>query len=417
MTWAHGTAIASCILHASSPQNTHRMIDKYVPRLSDLHGFARLGVDATSGITDLVEAMHAAIARPDLGIRSAAPDRTTGITSLVYRSIRGITGLTGSTIDAVLAPRYAKNPNTHERSPQREAIVAALNGVLGDHLAATRNPLALPMRLHHAGKPLTLQRSAIKEDITHPTPKLLILVHGLCMNDLQWTRDGHDHGAMLDDALGYTPLYLNYNSGLSIDGNGQRFAKLLERLLQQWPTPVDEIALIGHSMGGLVARSACHHAETLDHAWRKSLRNLVCMGSPHHGAPLERGGNWIDLVLGATPFAAPLARIGKIRSAGITDLRHGYARVAALPKGVRSYAMAATTGQRRGDLRDRWIGDGLVPVASALGHHLDPDRTVAFAKSRQWIGYDMNHLDLLSHPDVADRLLRWLRQAPVRSSG
>jgi pimeloyl-ACP methyl ester carboxylesterase len=399
--------------HVAAAQNTHRMIDKYVPRLSDLHGFARLGVDATSGVTDLVEAMHAAIARPDLGIRSAAPNRTTGIARLVYRSVRGVTGLAGNVIDTVLAREDAVYERT---STQREAIVAALNGVLGDHLAATRNPLALPMRLHHAGKPLTLQRSALSEDIPHRTGKLLILVHGLCMNDLQWTRDGHDHGAMLDDALDYTSLYLNYNTGLSVAGNGQRFARLLERLLQQWPEPVDEITLIGHSMGGLVARSACHHAEALDHVWRRSLRNLVCMGSPHHGAPLERGGNWIDLVLGATPFAAPLARIGKIRSAGITDLRHGYDRTVPLPKGVRSYTIAATTGQRRGDLRDRWIGDGLVPVASALGHHPDPDRAVVFAKSRQWIGYDMNHLDLLNHPDVADRLLSWLSRPHTRHS-
>ncbi len=386
------------------------MIDKYTPRLSDLHGFARLGVDATAGVTDLVEAIHAAILRSDLTLRSTSPERTTGITRLVYRSIRGVTGLTGGMIDTVLAQRSI----THQRSStQREAIVAALNGVLGDHLAATANPLAIPMRVHHAGKPLTLRTDALADAIPDAGSKLVVLVHGLCMNDLQWTRDGHDHGRMLAETLGYTPLYLNYNTGLSIANNGRHFAEQLETLFEQWPAAVDEIALIGHSMGGLLARSACQHAETLGHTWPSALRHLVCMGSPHHGAPLERGGNWIDLVLGATPFAAPLARIGKIRSAGITDLRHGHDRAAVpLPKGVRSYAIAATTGQRRGDLRDRWIGDGLVPVASALGHHPDPDRAVGFVKSRQWVGYDMNHLDLLSHPDVADRLLRWLKPRP-----
>jgi pimeloyl-ACP methyl ester carboxylesterase len=363
-------------------------------------------------VTDVVEAMHAAIARPDLGIRSAAPDRTTGIARLVYRSVRGITGLTGNAIDTLLAREDVAYERT---STQREAIIAALNGVLGDHLAATGNPLAIPMRLHHAGKPLTLHKEALAEAIPEAGPKLLVLVHGLCMNDLQWTRDGHDHGAMLAEALGDTPLYLHYNTGQSISDNGRCFAALLETLRTQWPTPVDSITIIGHSMGGLLARSACHHAAALDHAWIESLRDLVCMGSPHHGAPLERGGNWIDLVLGATPFAAPLARIGKLRSTGITDLRHGQAlstrrshRALALPQGVRCYAMAATTGRRRGDLKDRWIGDGLVPVASALGHHPDPDRAIGFAKTRQWIGYGMNHLDLLSHPDAADRLLRWL---------
>lgn len=404
------------------------MIDRNLLRLSDLRGLARLGVTATSGITDLVEAMHAAIARPDLGVRGTAPERTAGITGLVYRSIRGVTGLTGNTLDILLTQRSAASDGGR-RSPPREAVIAALNGVLGDHLAATGNPLALPMRLHHAGEPLTLRTESLVDAASDRGSKLLVLVHGLCMNDLQWTRDGHDHGAMLADALGYTPLYLHYNSGLSITGNGRRFAELLETLQQQWPVPIDEIAIIGHSMGGLIARSACRQAERLDHAWRKTLRHLVCMGSPHQGAPLERGGNWIDLVLAATPFAAPLARVGKIRSAGITDLRHGHPLDAPtrggghqgtvpLPKGVRCYAIAATAGQRRGDLQDRWIGDGLVPVASALGHHPDPERALSFPKSRQWIAYETNHLELLSDPAVADRLLRWLKQKPrqTRSS-
>ncbi len=392
-------------------RNTNRMIDPRTLRLSDLHGVARLGVDATTGMTDLVEAMHAAIARPDLGLRGAAPARTNGITGLVYRSIRGVTGLTGAGLDAVLARRGVEHERT---SAEREAVIAALNGVLGDHLAATANPLAIPMRLHHAGRPLALRSEALSRAIPDAGPRLLVLVHGLCMNDLQWEYEGHDHGAMLADALGYTPLYLHYNTGLPIAENGRDFADLLETLRTQWPTPIDEIAIIGHSMGGLLARSACQYAADADHSWLASLRDLVCMGSPHHGAPLERGGRWIDLVLGATPFASPLARVGKLRSAGITDLRHGATRpprsrrrVAPLPRGVRCYAIAATTGLRRGDLKDRWIGDGLVPVESALGHHPDPERSIGFAKRRQWIGYGMHHLDLLGHPDVADRLLRW----------
>jgi pimeloyl-ACP methyl ester carboxylesterase len=407
---------------ASTVWNPNRMIDLRTLRLSDLHGAARLGVDATAGITDLVEAMHAAIARPDLGLRGASSARTTGIAGLVYRSIRGVTGLTGAGLNAVLGRRIDEHQRT---STEREAVIAALNGVLGDHLAASGNPLAIPMRLHHAGKPLTLRRDALSSAIPDAGSRLLVLVHGLCMNDLQWTRDGHDHGAMLAEAYGGTPLYLHYNTGRSIAENGRSFAELLESLQAQWPAQIEEITLIGHSMGGLLARSACHYAAASGHAWMASLRDLVCMGSPHHGAPLERGGRWIDLVLGATPFAAPLARIGMLRSAGITDLRHGDAlsqrgrhRPVPLPVGLRCYAIAATTGLRRGDLKDRWIGDGLVPVASALGHHPDPDRAIGFAKSRQWIGYEMNHLDLLSHPDVADRLLRWLapRQTRKRSS-
>ena len=399
-------------------RNQNRMIDPRALRLSDLRGAVRVRINAPGGIAARGEGRHAAISRPDLGIRSAASERTSGITGLVYRSIRGVTGLTSAGLNAVLARQHVGYERT---SVEREAVIAALNGGLGDHLATTGNPLAIPMRLHHAGMPLTLQMDALSQSIPDAGPRLLVLVHGLCMNDLQWTRDGHDHGRMLAETLGYTPLYLHYNTGLSIAANGQRFAEHLQQLAETWPTPVEEIVLIGHSMGGLLARSACHHAAMHGHAWPATLRHLVCMGSPHHGAPLERGGDWIDLVIGATPFAAPLARIGKIRSAGITDLRHGHAlsardrrRAVMLPKGVRCYAMAATTGRRRGDLKDRLIGDGLVPVASALGHHPDSQREVGFAKTRQWIGYGMNHLDLLSHRDVADQLLRWLKPRAPR---
>jgi hypothetical protein len=157
------------------------------------------------------------------------------------------------------------------------------------------------------------------------------------------------------------------------------------------------------------------------------VTDLVCLGTPHHGAPLERAGNWVDLVLGATPYAAPFARLGKVRSAGITDLRHGnlvdedwvgrdrFARGndrrqhLPLPDGVRCFAAAATTGQESGDLKDRLLGDGLVPLDSALGRHKNPAHTLAFPEHRQWIGYGMNHLGLLNRPEVFAQLQQWLR--------
>ena len=223
----------------------------------------------------------------------------------------------------------------------------------------------------------------------------------------------HDHGAVLARDLGYTPLYLHYNSGLHTSTNGRALSGLLEALLEQWPHRVEELVIIAHSMGGLVARSACHYAAAAGHDWLRRLRKLAFLGTPHHGAPLERGGNWVDVILGAAPYAAPFARLGKIRSAGITDLRYGnvldehwkgrdrFARArdtrqsVPLPDGVQSYAMAATTGKKPGDIRDRLLGDGLVPVSSALGLHEDPHRSLRFPKSRQWIGYGMNHMDLL----------------------
>ena len=190
-----------------------------------------------------------------------------------------------------------------------------------------------------------------------------MLAHGLCLNDLQWNRRGHDHGAALARDLGYTPVYLHYNTGLHISTNGRQLAEALEALVAQWPVPLEEFALVAHSMGGLVARSACHYGALAAHAWPRRLGTLVFLGTPHHGAPMERGGNWIDTLLEISPYTAPFARLGKIRSAGITDLRYGNLadedwhgrdrfargdrrRFVPLPDGVRCFAIGATAAAK-----------------------------------------------------------------------
>jgi pimeloyl-ACP methyl ester carboxylesterase len=292
--------------------------------------------------------------------------------------------------------------------PRREAVQAALNGVLGDYLVASSNSLAIPMQLRQHGRPLELKEQT--------GGKLLVLVHGLCMNDLQWQREGHDHGAALAEALGYTPIYLHYNTGLPIAANGQAFAGALEALLAQWPVPVKELAIVGHSMGGLVARSACHAAQMAGHAWLRRLKKLVCLGTPHHGAPLERAGNWVDILLGVSPYTAPLARLGMVRSAGIKDLRHGRFlppgdpdAAMQLPRGVKVFVAAATKQQAPDAARKRLPGDGLVPVDSALGVHKSAALTLPIPKTRQQVFYGLNHFDLLSSAEVASQLVRWLR--------
>ena len=141
------------------------------------------------------------------------------------------------------------------------------------------------------------------------------------MNDLQWTRRGRDRGAALAGELGWTPVHLHYNSGLHISSNGRAFAGLMETLLQQWPVPVREVAIIGHSSGGLVCRSAYQYGMVAGHRWPRRVRKLVFLGTPHHGSALERIGNLVTVGLGLSPYSAPLTRIAGIRSAGITDLR------------------------------------------------------------------------------------------------
>jgi pimeloyl-ACP methyl ester carboxylesterase len=303
-------------------------------------------------------------------------------------------------------------------------LLAALNGVVGDHLAASDNPLTIHMPLRLAGKPLEPEPLWIT--LSQPHRKILLLAHGLCLNDQHWQRNGHDHGALLAAELGYAPVYLRYNTGLHISTNGRAFADQIESLLKHWPAPVEELVIVGHSMGGLVSRSACHYGALAGHAWPRQLRKMFFLGTPHHGAPLERGSNTVQTILGVSPYTAAFARLGKVRSAGITDLRYGSLldedwhasdrfahmpdgrRPVLLPNGVQCYAIGATTGSTAGDLRDQILGDGLVPLHSALGHHNDPSLRVPFSEAHQWVGYRMNHLDLLDRREVYEQLRRWL---------
>ena len=371
------------------------MVRKQSAHTADLRGVNRLTIAGIVGVVDLVEAMHQQIASVPGLIAKPRRDRTSGITRLVYRSIHGVIGLVGYGLDTLLAQF---EPLLGERShwPGRQTLLAALNGVLGDYLAASNNPLAITMHLRRGGVALPLDREPLAMAIPEAGGKLLVMLHGLCMNDLQWKRKGHDHGAALARDLGYTPVYLHYNSGLHVSTNGQAFAEQLDSLVKSWPTPVTELVLIGHSMGGLVARSACHYGVRAKQHWLRRLDKVVFLGTPHHGAPLERGGNWVDILLSSTAYSAPLARLGKIRSAGITDLRYGnlvdedwkkhdrFARSGdrrvpvPLPEGVACYAIAASNGKSAGDLSGLLIGDGIVPLESALGHHANPKLAVDF---------------------------------------
>ena len=391
---------------------------------ADLRGAAQLTTDAVDGLTSLVEAMHARIASLP-GVPVAADERTRGITGLVYKSVRGVTRVVGGSVDALLGwlgPTLNAAGVGSLPQAEREAVVAALNGVLGDHLAATDNPLAITMAFRHQGKPLVLDRFAMRLRLRDAGPRPLVLLHGLCMNDLQWQRNGHDHGAALAREAGYTPVYLHYNSGLSVSTNGRILAQQMERLLDAWPLPIERMAMIGHSMGGLVARSALHHAVLIQRGglrWTARVDDLVCLGSPHQGAPLESAGHGVDVLLGAAPYAAPLARLGKMRSAGINDLRHGNIvssgdgtqrqDAVPLPGSARCYAVAASLGPEGGSLKEHLLGDGLVPVASALGQHREPARRLAFDRDHQAVVHATGHLDLLSSPEVFDLLRNWLR--------
>lgn len=387
---------------------------------SDLHGVGMLVLLVLDMVIDRVEAAHMRLSGT-----GEPPHRAGGVLGLAYRQARATTLMTGRLFETALGRR-----TQHASSREREAVLAALNGLFGDLLESVHNPLAIKMSLRQHGRSLQLERSALAQAIDAPSGKLLILVHGLCCDDLRWRRGNHDHGAALARDLGYTPLYLHYNSGRHVSTNGRDLAALLERLVGEWPVPVHEMAILAHSMGGLVARSACHYARKEKLAWPARLRHMIFLGTPHHGAPLERHGNWLGILLGRSALTAPLARLGRLRSAGITDLRYGNLldedwdqrdrfahegdtrRPVPLPKGVKCYAIAASTGRRGSDLRERLLGDGLLPVDTALGRHADPARRLAFPLSHQWVAFGSHHLDLLNRADVYEKIHGWLSKAP-----
>ncbi|NWF47445.1 alpha/beta hydrolase [Hydrogenophaga sp. D2P1] len=412
------------------PNKPKRAVLRHL-RPSDLRAAAQLASQATQGVINITEGVHQSVRRR-LGLSSgASAEQASGLTGQIYQGIRGVAHIVGHGLDGALAALLplVDDPATYpEASPAREAVLAALNGVLGDRLQSFGNPLAQTMELRQGGQALPLAPEALKAQLgEQASPHLLLLAHGLCMNDTQWRRSGHDHGEFLAQALGCTPVYLRYNSGLHTSTNGRELALLLERLAAAWPVPLARITIVGHSMGGLVARSAVQVAREAGQRWPGLLRELVFLGTPHHGAPLERAGHGVDLLLASSPHTAPFARLGKIRSAGITDLRHGHVLDAdwqgrdrfgssedhrlplPLPEGVACFTVAATLAGQRGLLAARLTGDGLVPLNSALGQHDDPARRLVFAKDSQHIVYRTGHLDLLSSDKVAAQLVTWLR--------
>ncbi|MEO8838840.1 MAG: alpha/beta fold hydrolase, partial [Herbaspirillum sp.] len=302
---------------------------------SDLRAAVQLAADASSGVTHIAEGVHQAV-WSTLGVTGGAQaGQTKGLTGLIYRGVTQITQRIANSLSHTLErlePLFESVENAAPDTPKREAVLAALNGVIGDRLAASNNPLATKMALRWQGKVLNWQAPPPKAAVTN---KVLLLIHGLCMNDLQWrsavadTENTHDHGQACADSLGYTPVYLRYNSGLHVSENGAQLAQQLQQLQEHWPLPIREISVLAHSMGGLVIRSALYTANQTASSsntplWPTRVKNIVFLGTPHHGAPLERAGNWIDVVLGSSRYTAPFARLGQLRSAGITDLRYGH---------------------------------------------------------------------------------------------
>ncbi|MFV5490324.1 GPI inositol-deacylase [Acinetobacter sp. ASP199] len=314
-----------------------------------------------------------------------------------------------------------KFPRLHDKplTPSLHFLVGVLNGIIGDYLIKHQNPMALPMVVYDHYT--SLQQGEL-------TGRITIFVHGLCMNHLTWSNLKHEGigEKLLAQRDNNTMLYLNYNSGRRISANGRSLANTLHDLISRNPG-ITSIDLIGHSMGGLVSRSALFYGKQNVYEWVNMVDNLVCLGSPHHGAALERFGFSLQDKLGHFPFGKIIGHVVNIRSNGILDLRHGSVRdddwehnqvriglmddnrkPAPIPSHIQTYLVAGTIEYENRHNRTRnVIGDYLVSVKSALGEHPNPRFQLKVPDSHKAIFYGLNHFEIRFHPQVAEQIVRW----------
>jgi pimeloyl-ACP methyl ester carboxylesterase len=392
---------------------------------ADLQGLTRLITDATIGITDLVEAMHRRVVNPPLLPSTPIQNLITNIAGITYKNIKRSTRLIGNGTDKALGQLTSVLGET-KATDEREAIRSVLNGVIGDYLEKNDNPLKIDMQFRHQANAIPLDRKNLEKAYPPINGRILLMVHGSCMNDIQWTRKEHNHGIALAKEFNQTPIYLNYNSGRHISTNGQVLNKLLEELTQHWPVPVEELIILAHSMGGLVSRSAIYYSQQQQQSWTQYLKKIIFLGTPHHGAPLEQAGNFVDVVLENIPYAKPFARLGKIRSAGVTDLRYGnlvdedwqdndrfkmqgdQRNNISLPEQVECYSIAGIVGKASTSTSSQLLGDNMVSVKSALGQHKKASKNLNFKQKNTWIVEKCNHTELLSNLKVYDKIKSWV---------
>lgn len=292
---------------------------------------------------------------------------------------------------------------------QRHAS-AILSGFLGDWLEERNNPLAVPMEVFHGPAPLDCRAPRLDA----PGSTLCLSIHGLMELESVWTFPGQSnlsYGSLLTSASReITPLTLRYNTGRPIYRNGEALADLLEMLVSAWPVPVERIILMGHSMGGLLIRSACHHGQALNHSWVSRLTDCVYLGSPHDGSWLAKGAKATADLLNRAPrdYLRVVGEVIDLRSEGIRNLSRGEVVPAEqgeppLVPGVRHFVVCGLLARSRTHPVNALFGDALVHEASARGEERTGWKLAGMAS---FPGVD--HIRLAHHPDVARQLVEWL---------
>jgi pimeloyl-ACP methyl ester carboxylesterase len=322
-------------------------------------------------------------------------------------------------------------------TPRGAAGIAAITGLRGDALEEEGSPLAQPMALRVKGEPVRLEPDALGAAFPNATPRIVVFLHGLMETEFSWgdhrgaagtarglRQAGETYGTRLERDLGYTPMTVRYNSGLRISRNGRCLSELMEELVAAWPVEVERIALVGHSMGGLVARSACHCAAEEEADWVGRVTQSVSLGTPHMGAPLEQAVHVLSAGLARLPETRPFANFLRRRSGGIRDLRQGSlvdedwrdcdpdalkaaacAEVPLLEGATHCFVSATITRSDRHPV-GRMIGDTLVLKPSATGR--SRSRRIPFEEEFGMHVGGAHHFALLNHPAVYEKLRAWL---------
>jgi pimeloyl-ACP methyl ester carboxylesterase len=401
-------------------------------QVDELRSLARLGFDelrrATGGIGDV----HRAVA--GRAFRASGPGALPAralhdaISGGVYAGLGGATRLAGIAADAGLGRRAVRDGRRLSGSPRGALVVGALNGLVGDTLEREGSDLQQPMSVRAGGLPVALERGALAEAHPDAGGRLVVFLHGLMETEFSWRigagPEGVTYATRLRRETGCTPVELRYNSGRHISENGLSLADLLSELVAEWPVEVESVTLVGHSMGGLVARSACHLGAERGDGWARLVRHVISLGTPHTGAPLAQGVHWLSAGLHALPETRPFARFLRRRSAGIRDLRQGSLvdadwrdcdpdalRAAAcqeipLLDGATHCFVAATVTRSGRDPVSRLLGDCLVLQPSASGR--SRTRLIPFEEEYGVHVGGTHHLALLNHPAVYERMVGWL---------
>jgi triacylglycerol lipase len=332
-----------------------------------------------------------------------------------------------------------KQPQKVDRMPGwASAGVSILNGMVGDYLHRRDNGLAIKMAFMQDGRQLTLDAAGLRSAHPAPTGKICILVHGLCCSETSWTLSGStqdggetSYGSLLQTELGFTPFYLRYNTGLPIADNGRDLATLLDDLVLAYPVAIEEIVLIGHSMGGLVIRSACEYASGQQNRWVESVRRVFYLGTPHEGADLEKFAHIAAATLRAVPnpITKLIGDVLNLRSRGVKDLRRGLplpderneAPSPSLPQSKRKaipwlahaqhYLVAGTLTEDPQHIVSLLLGDALVKLPRARGKTKSDDRNALLPSENIKVFPKVHHMALAHDPAVYQQIKQWCQRA------